>query len=132
MKSIIMITLVLASLGTVTAQTTSWQIDPVHSSISFAVDYMVLTEVTGNFKDFNGTITEEGEDITKSKINVGIKTASINTDNEKRDATYARLTSSMPRNSRRSRSRVRRLRRDRRTTIESQAILRCTASQSWW
>lgn len=85
MKTIITIAAVLFTLNAATAQTTSWQIDPVHSSITFGVDYMVLTEVTGNFSDFGGTLQQHGGDFTKSKVNVSIKTSSINTENEKRD-----------------------------------------------
>lgn len=83
MKTIIIIATVLTTVSTATAQTTLWQIDPVHSSITFAVDYMVLTEVTGSFKDFTGTIQREGEDL--AKVDVSIKASSIDTDNEKRD-----------------------------------------------
>lgn len=85
MKHLIILAAILAAIGITQAQTTSWQIDPVHSSITFAVDYMVLTEVTGRFNEFSGTLQQEGEDFTKSSVNLDIKASSINTENEKRD-----------------------------------------------
>ena|ERR1051326_2330730 len=85
MKKIILLATILAAFGMTQAQTTSWQIDPVHSSVSFSVDYMVLTEVTGRFNEFSGTLQQEGEDFTKSSVTLDIKASSINTENEKRD-----------------------------------------------
>lgn len=85
MKNLIIAALLVVGLSTANAQTTTWQIDPVHSNITFSVDYMVLTEVSGNFKEFSGTLDRDGDDITKSRFNVEIKSASINTENEKRD-----------------------------------------------
>jgi polyisoprenoid-binding protein YceI len=34
------------------ADTTSWQIDPAHSAVEFAVKQMMFTTVRGRFKDF--------------------------------------------------------------------------------
>ncbi len=63
-----------------------YQIDPVHSSIIFSVRHLVINKVKGNFKEFSGTIYYDENDVTKSSVEVTIKTASINTDNAKRDA----------------------------------------------
>ena len=46
---------------------------------------MVVTEVTGRFKDFTGTIRQSGDSFANSEIAVTINTASITTDNEMRD-----------------------------------------------
>lgn len=81
--------LTLALLLTATfayAQKSTWTIDPAHTKISFAVDYMVLTEVTGGFNDFSGTLEQSGSDFANSRVAVSIKTASVNTGNEKRDS----------------------------------------------
>ena|SRR5689334_11532247 len=85
MKKLIVTAALFTGLNTLLAQPTTWQIDPVHSSITFSVDYMVLTEVSGKFKEFSGTLERDGNDLTKGRFNVEIKTASISTDNEKRD-----------------------------------------------
>jgi len=63
-----------------------YQIDPVHSSIGFTVRHMVIANVKGYFKEFSGTIYYDENDITRSSVSVTIKTASINTENPKRDA----------------------------------------------
>ncbi len=63
-----------------------YQIDPVHSSIGFTVRHMVIANVKGYFKEFSGTIIYDENDITRSSVSVTIKTASINTENPKRDA----------------------------------------------
>ena len=73
MKSLMVLVLALFTSGSAVAQATSWKIDPIHSSITFAIDYMVLTEVTGNFKEFNSTMTSEGEVPGMSSVNVAIK-----------------------------------------------------------
>lgn len=62
-----------------------YEIDPVHSNIGFTVRHMVIAKVSGGFKEFSGTILYDEKDIAKSSVNVTIKTASINTQNERRD-----------------------------------------------
>ncbi|MGH7450740.1 MAG: YceI family protein [bacterium] len=62
-----------------------YEIDPSHSNVSFTVRHMVIAKVSGGFKEFSGTILYDEKDITKSSVNVTIKTASINTQNERRD-----------------------------------------------
>jgi polyisoprenoid-binding protein YceI len=46
---------------------------------------MVVNTVHGRFGEYSGSITYDDKDITKSSVNVTIKTASINTDNAQRD-----------------------------------------------
>jgi polyisoprenoid-binding protein YceI len=62
-----------------------FEIDRSHSSVGFSVRHMMVTNVKGNFKDFSGTILYDDKDISKSSVNVTIKTASVDTDNENRD-----------------------------------------------
>src|SRR5579859_111498 len=62
-----------------------YKIDPVHSNVGFAVKHMVINTVHGRFGDYSGTIVYDEKDITKSTVNVTIKSASINTDNAQRD-----------------------------------------------
>ncbi|MFQ5709514.1 MAG: YceI family protein [bacterium] len=63
-----------------------YQIDPVHSNIGFSVKHLVISNVKGNFKEFSGTILLDQKDVSKSSVQVTINTASISTDNDKRDA----------------------------------------------
>jgi polyisoprenoid-binding protein YceI len=62
-----------------------YDIDPVHSNIGFTVRHMVVAKVSGSFKEFSGTIIYDEKDIGKSSVKAAIKTASINTQNERRD-----------------------------------------------
>jgi len=62
-----------------------FEIDPTHSNVGFTVRHMLVAKVSGGFKEFSGTILYDEKDITKSSVNVTIKTASINTQNDRRD-----------------------------------------------
>ena len=62
-----------------------YMIDAVHSYVGFSVRHLVISNVKGNFSDFSGTITVDGADPGKSAVDVTIKAASIDTDNDGRD-----------------------------------------------
>ncbi len=63
----------------------SWSIDPSHSQIVFKVRHMMITNVTGLFTKFEGTISFDESNLTGSQIEVNIDPASVNTRDEKRD-----------------------------------------------
>ncbi len=77
--------LLTLAVQSVSAQGLTWKIDPVHSNVQFSVTHMVISEVTGHFKDFNATLVQGKEDFTGSNLDVNIKAASISTDNDNRD-----------------------------------------------
>ncbi|MBA3905547.1 MAG: YceI family protein [Pseudonocardiales bacterium] len=62
----------------------TWDIDPVHSDVSFSVRHMMVSKVRGRFGAFTGEITT-GEDITGSTVVASIDATSISTNNEQRD-----------------------------------------------
>jgi len=62
-----------------------YKIDPNHSSVNFAVGHMTVSTVLGRFTAFEGKITYDDKDVTKSSVSVTIKTASVNTDVAPRD-----------------------------------------------
>lgn len=62
-----------------------YKIDPVHSTVAFSVKHMVINTVHGRFNDYSGQIAYDDKDLSKSSVNVTIKTTSINTDNSQRD-----------------------------------------------
>jgi polyisoprenoid-binding protein YceI len=64
---------------------TVWNMDVNHTAIEFTVAHMVVSEVTGKFLEFKGSVTAKGSDFDGAAIDVRIKTASITTQNEKRD-----------------------------------------------
>lgn len=62
-----------------------YAIDPAHSTIGFWVRHLVINNVTGRFKDFNGTINYDAADITKSSVQFTAKVTSIDTAVQQRD-----------------------------------------------
>ncbi|MDL1893147.1 polyisoprenoid-binding protein [Sphingobacteriales bacterium CHB3] len=83
MKHTILALLVFAAFS-VQAQT-KWTLDKSHSNVNFAVGHMVFSEVTGLFREFDATLVASKDDLTDAKIEATIKTASIDTQNERRD-----------------------------------------------
>lgn len=65
--------------------TSTWSIDPAHSSVEFAVKHMMFATAKGRFSDVKGTITLDEQDPTNSKVDVEIAVASIDTRDEGRD-----------------------------------------------
>jgi polyisoprenoid-binding protein YceI len=68
-----------------TAATTTWQIDPAHTSANFSVKHLMISTVRGEFKGVTGTIVWDDQDITKSTVNVTIDTTTVTTGEPKRD-----------------------------------------------
>jgi polyisoprenoid-binding protein YceI len=62
-----------------------YTIDKGHTLVAFSARHMVISTVHGRFNDFTGVIHYDPKDITKSSVEVDIKTASVNTDNAARD-----------------------------------------------
>jgi polyisoprenoid-binding protein YceI len=63
----------------------SFDIDPVHSGVTFKISHLGLSYVFGRFKDVSGTFTIDRNDPSKSSCMLTIKTDSIDTDNKQRD-----------------------------------------------
>lgn len=66
------------------AQTT-WKSDNSHSNVKFTVTHLVVSEVEGYFKVYNGSISAAKPDFTDAVINFSVDVNSVNTDNENRD-----------------------------------------------
>jgi polyisoprenoid-binding protein YceI len=64
---------------------TKWSIDQSHSSIEFKVRHLMIANVKGNFKVFDGSIYTSEKDFTTVEIDMWIDVASISTGDEKRD-----------------------------------------------
>jgi len=63
----------------------NWKIDASHSNVIFTVSHMVVSEVSGYFKIFEGAVSAKDDLFKDAKITFSADAASINTDNEKRD-----------------------------------------------
>jgi polyisoprenoid-binding protein YceI len=83
---------IVASIITIVALTfpsfasaATWNIDPEHSNIGFKVRHLMVSNVRGSFEKHTGVVYIDDKDITRSKVEVTIDTASINTNVQKRD-----------------------------------------------
>lgn len=67
------------------AQTSTWAIDPAHSSINFEVRHMGVSNVHGSLGEVTGTLLYNEKDITKSSVEATASTTTVSTGVEKRD-----------------------------------------------
>jgi polyisoprenoid-binding protein YceI len=84
MKKLNVMMIMLLVAGSAMAQTT-WSLDKNHSRIGFAVPHYAITEVEGNFKDFEAAVVTKAADFDGAEVTFTAKSASIDTDNERRD-----------------------------------------------
>lgn len=67
------------------AATSTWQIDPQHSSAQFAVRHLGLSTVRGAFSKLSGTMVRDDQDITNSSVEVTIDVNTVDTREPDRD-----------------------------------------------
>jgi polyisoprenoid-binding protein YceI len=79
----LLLALLLASVSAF-AQTT-WTVDKAHSKVGFTVKHMGVSEVDGDFNDFDGSVVSKADDFNGAEVTFTAKTASIDTDNDRRD-----------------------------------------------
>lgn len=76
------------SNGKVLAMNTTpskWGLDKSHSGVKFSVQHLVISEVEGTFKVFDGAINSPAADFNNAQISFSVDVNSINTDEPKRD-----------------------------------------------
>ena len=66
--------------------TTQWDFDLTHSSINFHVRHLMVSKVHGRFTKWNGVLELDEQDLTRSRLEVTIDAASVDTQEPKRDA----------------------------------------------
>lgn len=62
-----------------------WNLDPIHTSLDFAVRHMAIATVRGRFKKVNGWVETDGDGALQA-IEANIEAASIDTGEPQRDA----------------------------------------------
>ena len=82
-KRLFLITMLVMIPHLVLAAT--WKIDPAHTTIEFKIRHLMISWVKGVFTEVQGTAVTNEADLTKSSVQIQIKTASLNTNNKKRD-----------------------------------------------
>lgn len=86
MKKIASLLIALAATASLTqAQTETYQIDPVHSTVAFKIRHLGISWVNGNFADFAGTVVFDPAKPENSSAEVTVKASSVDTRNVKRD-----------------------------------------------
>ncbi|HWQ82184.1 MAG TPA: YceI family protein [Ignavibacteria bacterium] len=64
---------------------TKWVIDPTHSKIGFKVKHLMISNVLGNFKQFEGEVLTDGDNFENAEIKLTIDAASVDTEIADRD-----------------------------------------------
>ena len=67
------------------AQDKTWVVDKAHSHVGFSIAHLMIYDVQGDFTDYDVQFTSNADDFSDASVQVEIRTASIDTDNEKRD-----------------------------------------------
>jgi polyisoprenoid-binding protein YceI len=65
--------------------TGTYSIDPAHSRFGFVARHAMVTKVRGQFNDFTGTATIDGDEPANSSVQVALEVASVDTRNAQRD-----------------------------------------------
>ncbi len=82
---IVSVVLMIAS-GISQAEMARYDVDLDHSTIEFRVAHMVISKTTGRFMDYTGYIEMDPDALKVKALEAVIKTASVTTNHEKRDA----------------------------------------------
>lgn len=80
-------TLLITAFGTFTANAQSpisWKLDKSHTSVNFSITHF-FSEVTGNFKIFEGNFNFDPSNLQDSKADFSVSVKSISTDDSQRD-----------------------------------------------
>ena len=75
----------MAATATQSGTTTTWTIDPAHTTAEFSAKHMMITTVRGRLSDVRGTIVIDENNPAHSTVDVEFKAASLNTGVEQRD-----------------------------------------------
>lgn len=68
-----------------TATQTKWTVDKAHTEVEFKARHLVISTVSGQFKEFDGVVHTHGEGLEGAEVDFTIQAASIDTNNTDRD-----------------------------------------------
>jgi polyisoprenoid-binding protein YceI len=71
--------------GSMSAQVTTWKIDPMHSESDFAIKHMAINTVHGSFRGVSGVITLDEKNLSKSGVEATIDVTTVDTGVAQRD-----------------------------------------------
>lgn len=76
---------ILLTLFAIASFSQTWVSDHAHSHLGFSISHLMISEVTGDFKQFEVKANFSKQDFSDANIELTAQIASINTDEEKRD-----------------------------------------------
>ncbi|PCJ64986.1 MAG: polyisoprenoid-binding protein [Bacteroidetes bacterium] len=76
--------ILFSSITAYAAVAHSWKIDKTHTGINFSINHF-FSAVTGNFKEYSGTISFDPDNLEGSSVSFTIPVTSVNTSDAKRD-----------------------------------------------
>jgi polyisoprenoid-binding protein YceI len=76
----------MATTTATETRTSTWRLDPAHSSIEFSVKHMMMTTVRGRFKELQATLTADEEHPEGCCAEAELQVASLDTGSPDRDA----------------------------------------------
>ncbi|HER09528.1 MAG TPA: polyisoprenoid-binding protein [Bacteroides sp.] len=85
MKKTALLFVTILGLSQAILAQTNWVLDKAHTDIRFTATHMVISEVDGEFKQFDGKVVSRSDDFHGADVEFTAKVASIDTDNERRD-----------------------------------------------
>lgn len=63
----------------------NYKVDPAHVSVVFKINHLGFSNMWGRFNNVNGSFAYDGENVANSKVEIVIKTESVDTNHQKRD-----------------------------------------------
>ena len=67
------------------AATTTWNVDPAHSSVEFKAKHMMISNVKGTFSGLSGILIEHTVDSSLSTVEASVDAGTVNTNDTQRD-----------------------------------------------
>lgn len=67
------------------AEVATWSLDKAHTNVKFSVSHLVISDVDGTFRSFDGSMETSKTNFSDAKIVFTVDVSSINTDNDMRD-----------------------------------------------
>lgn len=71
--------------GPLQAATTEFAVDRDHTSVVFLIDHLGYARIIGHFRDFEGTVVLDGDDVERGSVSLTIRVDSVDTGHERRD-----------------------------------------------
>ena len=68
-----------------TARASDWELDPAHTTATFTVRHLMVSNVEGRFEKVSGTVALDEANPAHSAVDIAIDASSINTGNGQRD-----------------------------------------------